>query len=145
MPGLLAPGSDLQNPNVVLGLFTWSDDPAYDNREIDIEFSRWNNALGSSNTQYTVQPYTNSSNVMRWALQPGYSASSHSWRWTSRSIAFLSSAFGNSLAQWSYTRRNGVPKPGGETPRINLWLSRGAPPSNGLPVEVIISKFEFVP
>ena len=109
MPGLLAPGSDLQNPNVVLGLFTWSDDPAYDNREIDIEFSRWNNALDSSN------------------------------------IAFLSSAFGNSLAQWSYTRRNGIPKPGGETPRINLWLSRGAPPSNGLPVEVIISKFEFVP
>ena len=117
MPGLLAPGSDLQNPNVVLGLFTWSDDPAYNNREIDIEFSRWKNALDSS----------------------------HSWRWTNRNIAFQSSAFGNSLAQWSYTRRNGIPKPGGETPRINLWLFRGAPPSNGLPVEVIISKFEFVP
>lgn len=58
MPRALAPG-------------TWSDDPAYNNQEIDIEFSRWKNALDSS----------------------------HSWRWTNRSIAFQSSAFGNSLAQ----------------------------------------------
>ena len=133
------------DPNVVLGLFTWNDDPAFNHREIDIEFSRWGNPLDATNTQYTVQPYTSSANLTRWTLQPGYSASSHSWRWSSRSVAFQSSAFGNQIKQWSYTRRAGIPKPGGENPRINLWLFRGAAPQNGLPVEVIIGRFEFAP
>ena len=133
------------DPNVVLGLFTWNDDPAFNHREIDIEFSRWGNPLDATNAQYTVQPYTSSANLTRWTLQPGYSASSHSWRWSSRSVAFQSSAFGNQIKQWSYTRRAGIPKPGGENPRINLWLFRGAAPQNGLPVEVIIGKFEFAP
>ena len=45
------------DPNVVLGLFTWSDDPAYANRELDVEFSRWGNAADPTNAQYVVQPY----------------------------------------------------------------------------------------
>ena len=32
---------DSLDPNVVLGLFTWNDDPAFNNRELDIEFARW--------------------------------------------------------------------------------------------------------
>ena len=28
---------------------------------------------------------------------------------------------------------------------MNLWLFRGAAPSNGKAVEVIVSRFEFVP
>src|SRR5262249_29722144 len=48
---------DSFDPNVVLGLFTWSDDPAYNHRELDIEFARWGNA-SYANGQYTVQPYS---------------------------------------------------------------------------------------
>src|SRR5574341_2445673 len=32
---------DNLDPNVVLGLFTWSDNPDYNHREIDQEFARW--------------------------------------------------------------------------------------------------------
>ena len=47
---------DNLDPNVVLGLFTWSDDPAYADREIDVECSRWANAADSDNAQFVVQP-----------------------------------------------------------------------------------------
>jgi len=44
------------NPSVVLGLFTWSDDPAYSHREIDIECSRWANPGDVNNAQDVGQP-----------------------------------------------------------------------------------------
>ena len=53
----LASPADNLNPNAVLGLFTWSDDPAYADREIDIECSRWGNAADPNNAQFVVQPY----------------------------------------------------------------------------------------
>jgi len=129
---------------VVLGLFTWNDNPAYNHREIDIEFSRWGYPLDPTNAQYTVQPYTASANLLRWTLNPGYGQTVHSFRWTKASIGFDSRFAGNSLKSWNYTRRANIPKPGGENPRINLWLFQGAPPLNGQPVEVVLSKFEFV-
>lgn len=136
---------DALDANVVLGLFTWNDNPAYNHREIDIEFARWGDAADFTNAQYVVQPYTGSANLLRWTQQAGYAPSSHSFRWTSRSVAFQSSAFGITHRQWSYTRRAGIPKPGGEQARINLWLFRGAPPANGQTAEVVISGFEFLP
>ncbi len=42
--------------NVVLGLFTWDDDPASAHREIDIEFSRWG-VVADPNAQYVLQPW----------------------------------------------------------------------------------------
>lgn len=138
-------GTDVSNldPNVVLGLFTWNDDPAFDHREIDIEFSRWGDASDSTNAQYVVQPYTANGNLQRWTVNQ-YAQASHSFRWNKASIDFESKSAGNVLKQWSYTRRAGIPKPGGENPRINLWLFQGAAPQNGLPVEVVISRFEFL-
>jgi len=132
------------DPNVVLGLFTWNDDPAFNHREVDIEFSRWGNRLDPTNAQYTVQPYTASANLKRWTLYGGYEATVHSFRWTKTGIAFASSSNNTPLQQWNYTRKNGIPKAGGENPRINLWLFQGAAPQNGQPVEVIVSKFEFL-
>lgn len=136
---------DALDRNVVLGLFTWNDKPAYNHREIDIEFARWGDAGNPYNAYYTVQPYTASGNQRSWALQPGYGQTTHSFRWTRNSIDFASSAFGNPLQQWSYTRRSGIPRAGGENARINLWLFQGAPPSDGQPVELIVSTFAFTP
>ena len=133
------------DPNAVLGLFTWNDNAAFNHREIDIEFARWGNPLDPTNAQYTVQPYTTNGNEHRWTLAAGYTSSIHSFRWTGRSVVFQSSSAGNTLHQWSYTRRNGIPKPGGENARMNLWLYQGAAPQNGQPVEVIVSSFEFLP
>ena len=39
----------------------------------------------------------------------------------------------------------GVPAPGGENARVNLWLAQGKPPQNGKSVEVVISRFEYLP
>ena len=38
-----------------------------------------------------------------------------------------------------------MPPAGGENLRFNLWLNQGNPPTNGQEVEVIMSRFEFVP
>lgn len=133
------------DPNVVLGLFTWNDNAAFYHREIDIEFARWGNRLDTTNAQYTVQPYTQAGNELRWALPTGYVNSTHSFVWSSRSVVFNSSSAGNPLQRWSFTRRAGVPRAGGENARMNLWLFQGAAPQNGVPAEVIVSKFEFLP
>jgi len=53
----LASPVDQLDPNAVLGLFTWYDDPAQANREIDIEFSRWGDPNRTTNANYVVQPY----------------------------------------------------------------------------------------
>jgi len=50
---------DTLDQNIVLGLFTWDDNPnKHINRwnEIDFEFSRWNNP-NNDNFQYVVQPW----------------------------------------------------------------------------------------
>jgi hypothetical protein len=38
-----------------------------------------------------------------------------------------------------------VPQPGDETARINVWLFRGAPPTDGRSVEVVVRSFTFTP
>jgi hypothetical protein len=136
---------DALDAQAVLGLFTWNDDKAFNHREIDIEFARWGHAQDSTNAQFVVQPYNTRGNLLRWTLQPGYTSTTHQFRWTQRDIAFRSSSAGNTLAQWTYGKRNGIPRPGGENARINLWLFQGLPPQGGAPIEVIVSRFDFLP
>src|SRR5262245_15228482 len=62
----LASRVDALDPNVVLGLFTWSDRPQYANREIDIEFARWGVASDPANAQYVVQPYDRAGHLRRY-------------------------------------------------------------------------------
>ena len=137
--------------NAVLGLFTWSDDPAWHNREIDFEASRWGQA-NNLNAQYVVQPYTNPQNIVRFNIPPGSIQTIHSFNWQSTSVSFLSVKGTNPaptnqsdiIQQWTNTGSD-VPQAGGENARMNLWLFNGTKPSNGQSVEVIVSKFEFVP
>ncbi|MBI3694325.1 MAG: hypothetical protein HY238_05745 [Acidobacteria bacterium] len=147
----LASAVDALDPNVVLGLFTWSDDPAYNDRELDIEFSRWG-AVNNQNAQYVVQPYNTPGNLYRFQEPAGYPQTTHSFQWLSNSVAFLS------LKGWfvtppdqsyiinQHTFTTGIPPTGGAVaPRINLWLYQGRAPTNRQPVEVIINKFEYAP
>jgi hypothetical protein len=132
---------DALDPNVVLGLFTWSDDPAYANRELDIEFSRWGNAADPTNGQYVVQPYDGSGHLQRIA-QPAASPSTHSFDWQAGAVTFSSATAAPS--PWTYTGAD-VPPPGTEHARMNLWLYRGAPPADGKSVEVVVKSFSFTP
>jgi hypothetical protein len=129
------------DPNVVLGFFTWSDDPAYHNREIDIEFGRWGKANDATNGRYVVQPYQRRGNLRRFTQRP-IASSTHSFDWRRTAVTFASSSAARST--WTYRARD-IPDPGSEHARMNLWLFRGALPTNGKPAEVIVKSFKFEP
>lgn len=135
------PVGDL-DPNVVLGMFTWSDEPAFAHREIDVEFSRWGDADAPTNAQYVVQPYERSGNLHRF-VQPDEGATTHTFRWAPRWVSFRSAAeSGKTYSRWRY-RGSDVPRAGGEHVRLNLWLFRGEAPSDDREVEVVLSGFSF--
>jgi hypothetical protein len=145
-----APVNNL-DPSAVLGMFTWSYDFAYNDREIDLELSRWNYAFGPTNVEdFAVAPY-NTGQVTRFSLPAGVANTTHSFIWQSNRIAFQTlngrfasaPASSNILQDWTCTL--GIPPAGGEQVHINLWLNQGKAPVNGQPVEVILSNFEFVP
>jgi hypothetical protein len=141
--------ADDLDAQAVLGMFTWSDDPAYNHREIDVEISRWGKA-DDKDAQFVVQPYTRLRNIVRFQIPSGLQSSTHSFTWKPDEVSFQSLK-GQSTAppdpasfieQHSFTQ--GVPRAGGENARINLWLLAGHPPADGKEAEVVISKFEFV-
>ncbi|HWS99441.1 MAG TPA: glycoside hydrolase family 16 protein [Pyrinomonadaceae bacterium] len=134
------------DPQAVLGMFTWNDDPAYNHREIDIEVSRWGRA-DNQNGQFVVQPYTRPTNVVRFQIPAGLRATTHLFTWRPDGV-FAQSFKGHAAApepgsvirQHNFTQ--GIPRAGGENARINLWLLAGRPPRAG-EQEVVVSKFEF--
>ena len=141
---------DNLDPNVVLGLFTWDDLPDYNHRELDIEFARWGNAA-NRNAQYTVQPYNVAGNQYVFVEPAGLTQSTHAFDWQSASVLFQSWAGVVAyppavapFASFNYTNVPGIPLPGGENARMNLWLFNGKAPTNRTPVEVIVSRFEYV-
>ena len=140
----LASRMDALDPNVVLGLFTWSDRAPYTHREIDIEFARWGDAADPTNAQYVVQPYT-AANHLRRFTQPAVATSVHEFTWRAGSISWRSvDGAGSVIASYAYTGSD-VPRPGDERVRLNLWLFGGAAPLDGNPVEVVVTSFDFTP
>lgn len=138
------------DPQVVLGMFTWSDDRAFSHREIDIEISKWGD-IHNKNAQFVVQPYTNAANIFRFEIPPALSRTTHYFDWRSDRIIFQSlkapdrdlADRGAIIQQKEFAA--GIPKAGGENARINLWLVNGGQPLHGKSVEIIIDKFEFFP
>jgi hypothetical protein len=146
-------GSPVDNldPMVVLGLFTWSDDPVFADREIDVECSRWGNEADPTSAQYVIQPYNLSGHLLRIALPAGQTNSTHLFTWETNRVSFQSQrgpyapnpAPANVISNWSYTLT--VPRTGDENIRLNLWLFNGAAPTDNHEVEVVINSFQFVP
>lgn len=129
------------DPNVVLGLFTWNDDPAYNHREIDIEFAQWGNASDPNDAQFVVQPYDHEGNEHRFVRPSADALTTLSFSWAENGVAF-SAASGGDAHGWTYDGPD-IPLPGAENPRMNLWLFRGAAPTNGKDVEVVFESFTF--
>lgn len=142
--------ADALDPTVVLGLFTYSDDPTYNYREIDLEWARWGNSNDVSNAQFVVQP-NSASHKVRFTVPAAVTDSTHLFTWETNRVSFQCQrgAYSpnphptNLLANWIYTLT--VPRAGDENARINLWLFRGHPPMDTNEVEVIIRSFEYVP
>jgi hypothetical protein len=141
---------DFLDPNVVLGAFTWSEDPAYAHREMDIECSRWGHSSDFNNAQYVVQPpYLG--RFLRYSVPVVPTNSTHLFTWVSNAISFQSQtgmyspelAAPNIITNWTLTAT--VPQTGDENVRVNLWLINGNPPGNHQEVEIILKSFQFVP
>ena len=138
--------------NIVLGLFTWSDDPVYADREMDIECSR-GFAADANNAQFTVQPYNLSAHYSRYQVPAGLVDSTHLFTWQSNSVTFQCQRGSyspnpnptNVIGAWTFTDASAVPRTGDENVRINLWLFFGRPPSDGREVELVVKSFQFVP
>ena len=133
---------DRLDPQAVLGLFTWDDAEEDAHREIDFEFSRWEDPL-RGNGQFVIQPYDKLGNIVRFEL-PGIRGSVHQFEWLPESVAFSSrTAEGRIVAEHVFA--SNLPKPGKEQAMINLWLIDGKPPRDGKPIEVVLRDFRFVP
>lgn len=146
----LATPIDRLDPNVVLGLFTWDDDPSdalRSHREIDFEATRWANPADPNNGQFTVQPWdaAPAPRYKRFAIPPGLASSSVEFTWLPGQVVFVTrDSAGRPYQSWAFQDPS-VPTPGKETARMNLWLINGRPPTNGREVEIVVSAFSFTP
>jgi hypothetical protein len=126
------------DPNVVLALFTYdqSDTPPWDG-ELDFEASRFANAGDPTNAQYVVQPYTTAGNLQRITLS---NAAVHTvtMTWLPGSVTYSA----DSLSPWANSSSS-VPTNSTEQIHMSLWLFRGSAPTNGQPVSVAVTGFQF--
>lgn len=136
---------DRMDKSAVLGMFVYADD----RNEIDIEYTKWGQAGNRNTGHYTVQPYTTSTNVWDFPARLDSVRSTHFFNWQPDSIRF-GSIQGHYLAEpdsakrylqrWTYKGRD-IPNPLRRLKtRINLWLFRGAAPTDTSNLEVIIAK-----
>lgn len=136
---------DALDPNITLGLFTWSNAPDFTHREIDVEGGRWGDSGDYNNAQFVVQPYNFSNHLVRYRVPPSAINSMHSFNWQSDSIAFTAVTGTTTVASWTYTSGFGtVPPSCDENVRLNLWLNNPSGPINGQEAEVIVNKFVFI-
>jgi hypothetical protein len=142
---------DSLNQNVTLGMFTWSDDPTFTDREIDVEGGRWGNPADTDNAQFVVQPFDGVNHLLRYRVPPGLADTTHLFIWETNRIRWQAqtnsfSADGTNVFS-SYTFNNvaDIPLSGDENVRLNLWLVNGAQPSDNNEQEVVIKSFNYVP
>jgi len=131
----------------VFGFFTWDDDPAFANREIDIELARWDSPTGA-NLHYTVQP-SEGRPERGSSFEFDFSfAVTLRFDWLPGSVSFSAVSERGSF-YWDFPgagTQSGpfdVAPPGNEKLGLNLWLFRGLAPKG--PSRVIVERFDFTP
>lgn len=136
------------DPQMAITLFTWHKaNLETNNREIDIEISRWGNPK-NKNGQYVIQPFYLPDNSVRFESPAGLMT--HSFRWQSDQILFQSTKGDGTKALTiapisQHTFTSGIPPPEGEPVCMNFYLFGSSPPQNGAGAEVVIEKFIFLP
>jgi hypothetical protein len=155
---------DILDANATFGAFSWDpfgDDeriPAWPNREIDFEDTRWGDPLSSTNAQTVVQPYWAPGALNEFTL-PDLSDDASLTRfftWSPGRVEFYTllghlqpNAFPPEaiIDHYVYTENIAagqiVPEPRRENFRFNLWLNDSSP-SDNQPVEVVVNNFQFV-
>jgi hypothetical protein len=134
-------------PAAVFGMFTWDYSGSDQNfREVSIEVSQWGDPA-SKNAQYVIQPFSVPANVARFSVPAG--PLTHSFTWEPGRMSFKT-VRGRSLAPASpvvsqHTFTSGVPAPGIESVRMNLYVYNSGTTRLKEPAEVIVEKFEYLP
>jgi hypothetical protein len=109
-------------------------------REVAVELSRWGDPA-LKNAQYVVQPDFVPDNVVRYEAPAGPLV--YSFRWEPGRVAFQTFRGRSVLTAHEFT--SGIPSPGGELVKINLYAFHNARIPVRSASEVIIEKFEFLP
>jgi hypothetical protein len=134
-------------PSIVFAMFTWDyagDDQ--NNREMDIEISRWGDPA-SKNAQYEVQPFYVPANVARFTAPKG--VLTHSFRWEPGRVSFrtvrgaINDPRSSVVSEHVFT--SGVPSPGVESVRMALYVYGKTDNLVQNGAEVVIEKFEYLP
>ncbi len=143
---------DRLHPRAVFGFFTFelpSNHPYH--REIDIEFSRWDDAE-TPNAQFVVQPAGRPENHKRFVLTLDAGiASTHRFEWRPGSVSFTS-WHGHApyppeehvVAARFTVEGEHVPTPQRERVHLNFWWYQG-PPEQAPNQEIVVDDFRFIP
>lgn len=136
-------------PDVTLGLFTWSDTKQQNLGEIDIELARWGNDTSVTNAQFVVQPYDLTDGRLVRFTQPTPAAGRglptvFEFDWQPTGVRFKATTVAGQLLSMWYFSGPDLPKSSDERVHINLWVFEPATAVVTDPVEVVISKFEFI-
>jgi hypothetical protein len=126
------------DPSVVMALFTYDNaNTSPSNREIDFEASRWGDAGSVADAQYVVQPYLTPGNIEGITL-PQSNVTTVTMTWVPGSVTFSA----DSLPPWTNSSSS-VPTSATEQLHMNLFLFQGNAPTNGQPVSVEVTNFQF--
>ena len=135
------------DPQVVGAFFIYKNDT----EEADIEFSTWGKP-GDNNAQYVIQPGDQQGNKYRF-MWPNEvpSTSVHMIDWQESKSRFASytgkiadtATAGHKIATWEY---QGADNPRDQDARVklNLWLFKGQPPTDGMEAEMVVSDFKLI-
>jgi hypothetical protein len=144
---------DRLDRNVVLGLFNYppSEVGPDGTNEIDIEFAQWGNAT-YPNGNLTVWPakpgVKQTSETFRFALASPEKETASRFTWSPDGVLYEVQQNGKTLGRWDFRPDSAVTDRIPQKPLpvlINLWLFRGAPPTDGKEVEIVIKRFRFTP
>jgi hypothetical protein len=134
------------DPAAAFGMLTWDDEALDQNhREMDIDVSQWGDP-SVPNAQYVLQPYYVPANVVRFSAPSG--TLTHAFRWEPGRVSFRTTRGPNPIGGGVVARHeftSGVPSPGTERVRLNLYYFRYAPRAPQKDVEVVVERFQYLP
>jgi hypothetical protein len=138
------------DPAAVFAMYTLSDAGAAavdrNPREWDIEFSRWGDPSGKA-ARYVLQPAYVGQNTVWFVAPPG--VLTHQVRWETGRVRISTIRSSGTVADQTVAAdhifTSGIPVPGDEKFRINLYDFQRGPQLLQKGAEIVVERFEYLP